>query len=70
VTKSKMVRLNEQQYSDLIRAKATHELETGRKLSGFGAAIAILASAYLLSKRQPQQGSNQRKPIMGIQKEG
>lgn len=62
----KMVNLNEEQYQALVRAKASHELATGEKLSGFGATIALLATLYLLGKQQPgEQQPTQRKPIMG-----
>ena len=66
MTKKKMVCLSEEQYSDLVRAKAKHEYETGTRLSGLGAAIALFAGLYLLGKGRKEQAEQQLGERRGI----
>lgn len=51
--------LNDCEYEALLKAKAKHELESGTRLDGFGAAVALLAGLYLLGRFQQEQSGQQ-----------
>ncbi len=63
----KMVCLSEEEYKALVQARGKYEYKTGRKTSGFGEFVALVAGLYLLDKfvKKKSDQSEENRPDDG-----